>query len=172
MIRTIRRTSAVLLSMLVMAVVAGCGGGEPTAPALRPDGLRVGAVAQAVWAPTVYQEGTFSRRIGPEGGTLYFGVGSLSFPRGALATTTTITAAVDGVRVAVDFGPEGLSFPSGARPTLGFQTGLNWSSSDFQILYLDGAGRILSLLPTTWDPSSGQATTRLDHFSPYILAQN
>lgn len=169
--RRVRFSSASALVLSLLALVAGCGA-EPTAPTLRPDGLRVGEVAQAVWAPVVVPAGLYARHIGPEGGTLYFGIGSLSFPRGALTRTTYITAAVDGFRSGVDFGPEGVSFPASARPTLGFRVGSVTNTDGLQVLYLDDDGRILSLLPTSVQSSEGLAVARLDHFSPYILAQN
>lgn len=171
MIRLTTR-SAVLVLLLLAVVAGGCSRGEPTGPVLRPEGLRVGAVAQAVWSPVSFQRGVYGRWIGAEGGTLHFGGGSLSFPAGALDRTTLITAMVDGQRLAVDFGPAGLQFAPDAKPVLSFSFGTTqFDGRRLQIAYVDEESRVLSVLPTMVF-GSGVATAPLDHFSPYILAQN
>jgi hypothetical protein len=168
----IRLSCAGAALLAILAVVAGCGDTGPTGVPLRPDGLRVGSVAQAVMSPVAYASGTFSRQIGPDGGMLYFGVGNLTIPRGAVANTTTITAKVDGVSAAVDFGPEGLVFPIQARPVVELSSIGSIDPSRIGIVYVNDQARIVTVLPTIVDVSTRTARAYLDHFSPYILAQN
>ena len=170
--RRISRSSVCVALLSLLVLVAGCGEPAPTEVQLRPDGLRVGSVVQAVISPIAYGGGTYSRLIGPEGGTLYFGAGSLTFPRGAVGGSTLITATVDGVTLGVDFGPEGIAFPFQARPVLKLNSFSITDSNTTSIVYVDDQNRILSVLPTTVDLSSRTALAYLDHFSPYILAQN
>lgn len=170
MIRLTTR-SAVLVLLLLAVVAGGCSRGEPTGPALRPEGLRVGAVAQAVWSPVSFQRGVYGRWIGAEGGTLHFGGGSLSFPAGALDRTTLITAMVDGQRLAVDFGPAGLQFAPDAKPVLSFRVGTPpgaWNS----VLYVDNDYVIHEILNTRYDSSTGIASAPIAHFSKYIFGAN
>jgi hypothetical protein len=168
----IQTVLAGLVAVLVMA--AGCDDRIPTGVDLRPEGgLKVGSLAHAMIAPTTFRAGTFSQTIGPNGGVLYFGVGSLTFPAGALREWTRITATVDGLTIGATFSPHGLSFPSTAEPTLQLRGG--WSSpglSSPQIVYVDQNYTVLQILPTSLDGRGTRATTRLGHFSPYILAQN
>lgn len=170
--RRVRLSAAGAALLSVLAMVVGCGDAGPTGAQLEPDGLRVGSVARAVVSPVAYASGTFSRQIGPEGGTLFFGVGSLTFPSGAVAGATTITATVDGVTASADFGPEGLVFPVHARPVLELSSLGIINPDQIGIVYVDDQHRIVTVLPTTVEISSGTARAYLDHFSPYILAQN
>jgi hypothetical protein len=163
---------ASLAAVLIMA--AGCGDRVPTGVDLRPEGgLKVGSVAHALIAPTTFRAGAFSQTIGPNGGVLYFGVGSLTFPADALREWTRITATVDGLTIGATFSPHGLSFPSTAEPTLELRTSLSSLGLSLpQIVYVDKDYTVLQILPTSLNGSGTQATTRLGHFSPYILAQN
>lgn len=174
MVRGIRVSDlARSLSLLMIAVlVAGCGQGVPTASELRPEGLRVGAVARPVVSSVAFDAGVYSGTIGPEGGVLEFGVGSLTFPAGAVADPTTITASVDGSNIGVEFSPHGLSFPPDARPSLSLDVPSDEMPRSSQIVYVDSEHIVLQVLETKFQIPSGSATARLDHFSPYILAQN
>ena len=168
MIRGIRVSDlARSLSLLVVAVVvAGCGEGVPTASELRPEGLRVGAVARPVVSPVAFEAGVYRANIGPEGGVLRFGIGSLTFPSGAVAEPTTITAVVDGSVIGVEFSPHGLTFPRDARPSL-----LHVSQSVLHggILYVDDSYRIIKVLPFELNAHIGTVGARIAHFSKYIF---
>jgi len=153
-----------------MVVAAGCGDTSPVGVELRVDGLRVGEVARAVRVGVPYGAGVYQAVIGPDGGVLSFGVGTLTFPAGALERPTMITARVDGYSIAADFGPSGLSFPAHSQPTLSFS--LPSTNEVVTIAYVDDDLRIRSLLETSIENRSMRARARLRHFSPYILAQN
>lgn len=164
--------SRALFLLGVAVAVWGCGGEVPTASELRPEGLRVGAVAKPVLSPVAFEAGSYRATIGPEGGVLDFGIGSLTFPAGAVAQPTIITADVDGHVVGVEFSPDGLVFPRAAQPVLRLDVGRDNISRSSQIVYVDPSHTILQLLETEHQMLSGVASARLAHFSPYILAQN
>ena len=173
MVRLPRILGAIFGFAAVLMLAAGCADRGPTEVELRPEGLRVGGVAQALIAPIGYRGGIYSRVIDQNGGVLYFGTGSLSFPPRALAQPTRITATVDGLTVGATFGPHGLTFPATARPVLKFNSGHTLlGMRPPQIAYVGHDNLVLELLPTDLDASGIHASASLRHFSPYILAQN
>jgi hypothetical protein len=165
------RISAALVALLaVVALAAGCRDAAPTEVELRPDGLRVGSVAQAVILPFRQPAQWRSKVIGPAGGVVRFGSGEIVFPAGAIARPTRITATVESSRYAVTFEPHGLTFPNNARPSLRFNIrGVAVAPARLQVAYVRNSGTVLELLQTDINPNSASATAPLDHFSTYVM---
>lgn len=124
---------------------------------------------------------TVSKAIGADGGTLAIpeaGV-TVTIPRGALATTTTVTmTARAGTLAAYDFAPHGLTF---AKPLVFTQklSGTNASLltapllqlgyySDASLLTKTGA-LVSELLSGTVDALTRTFTSSIPHFSGYIV---
>jgi hypothetical protein len=159
---------AVLLSMLVL--VAACGDAGPTASELRPDGLRVGSVAQAVMLPYATAAGSSARLIDVNGGVLHFGIGFIKFPPGAVDGPTRIEATVEASTLKVRFSPHGLHFPAAARPSLRLNiNGVETASQRLQFAYVNESGVALELLPTSIDLGGRSAITYVSHFSTYVM---
>lgn len=155
------RNRAIFSLGAILILAAGCADQGPTESALTP---HVAALSRA------HTAGTVAKTIGPRGGTLEFGIGSLSFPAGAVSENTRITATLDGRNLGVTFGPHGLVFPAGAQPELvldvrGVQVPVHTS-----IYYVTEAGAVLERYEPEWDALEAVARVRLGHFSRYILA--
>jgi hypothetical protein len=151
-----------------------------------PDGIDVHAVA---WAPAhVNQVRSVSGYIGYGGGTLSI-PGSdftITFPRGALSTTTKITIISDGSGyVSYDMYPHGITFSTPVivtqqlRNTSVYGTDQAWNSfgAYFPQDLLDLSGLLKASETTTTTifaaPSGGVPavqTWQLKHFSRYMLA--
>jgi hypothetical protein len=151
-----------------------------------PNGIPVTAVK---WSPShVNQVRSVSATIGVNGGTLTI-PGSdftISFPYGALTSSTNITITSDGTGyVTYDMQPHGLTFRKPVVVTqrlnntavYGTPKALNSFGAYFahDLLDLSGILRALEIETTTIfsNPRSGQAeveTWLLNHFSRYMLA--
>lgn len=189
---TLRRLAALAFGALALV---SCGTDHPTglprldaaAPDAPPSASLVGALTSllsmnglqrttALAAPI-----TVSKAVGAEGGTLAIpeaGV-TVTIPRGALATTTTITmTARAGTLVAYDFAPHGITF---AKPLVFSQQlrGTNASLltapllqlgyySDASLLTKTGA-LVSELLGGTFDVLTWTFTAPISHFSGYIV---
>lgn len=164
-----------LAAILILA--AGCGEQSPTATQLEPttisasrggDGGAIGRHAKMV--KRHHRAGHFAQTIGRRGGTLHFGIGTLVIPPGALRGDVRITADVNGEDLAVQFQPHGLRFRRGHEPTLTFDyRGAKLDQSGLQVLYVDDSDTILETLSTENDTAREMASTRLQHFSGYLL---
>jgi hypothetical protein len=153
---------------------------------VNPDGIDVHAVK---WAPShVNQVRSVSGYIGYSGGTLAI-PGSdftITFPRGALSTTTRITIVSDGTGyVSYDMYPHGITFSTPVivtqqlRNTSVYGTSQAWNSfgAYFPQDLLDLSGTLKATETTTTTifaaPSGGVPavqTWQLRHFSRYMLA--
>jgi hypothetical protein len=165
----------------ILILASGCMDQSPTAPAeqttfqasLAPlgQGVHSGAVlALSTESATDLTAGTYSQKITPAGGTIDFGVGSLTFPKGAVQHTTTITAEINGASLAVQFGPHGLQFPADAQPELCFDVaGLDLLSA--AILYVN-EGTVLENWGGALNADSGAFCVGAPHFSTMILASD
>jgi hypothetical protein len=130
-------------------------------------------VAHALIAPTTFRAGAFSQTIGPNGGVLYFGVGSLTFPADALREWTRITATVDGLTIGATFSPHGLVFPPGSQPTLTFYLGpMSRPQSGASILYVTDDGIVLENLGAALTSRSESVEAPVPHFSKFIFGAN
>ena len=169
MIRRPVLTSALSSLAAILILAAGCGEQNPTSAALQPSGAaaaRDGVKARVVTSH--YAAGTYFAVIGPDGGTLDFGIGSLVVPAGAVTQPTRISAFSNGSDVAVDFQPHGLTFTSGHEPTLWFDLGnAPDDNPQVEIQYLDDAGFILEKLPSQLDATGLTVSAQIRHFSPY-----
>jgi hypothetical protein len=97
----------------ILILAAGCGEQTPTAvqiesPSLSSASAPKGPKANVV--KTKFHAGTYAAVIGPEGGRIDFGIGTIDFPAGAVAHAIRITATTDGEHLGVTFAPHGLRF--------------------------------------------------------------
>lgn len=116
---------------------------------------------------------TVSQEIGPEGGVLRTASGhTLAFPAGAVSQPTRITLTEDAAHVGVQLEPHGLQFPAGRGPVLTLShAGTDVAPfSRLTVVYTNELGSILEVLPSRTERNSQTVTTRLQHFSGYILA--
>jgi hypothetical protein len=164
-------TTAVTSLAAILILAAGCSEPGPTAARLEPTVVSasrsvIGTQARVVHA--TYSAGTYSAVVTPSGGTLDFGIGSISFPAGAVQSAVRISATVDGQTLAVNFEPHGTMFAAGHEPTLRLElTGAVEDTSGTEIQYLSDSGLILERLPTAVDNLNGSISTQIQHFSPY-----
>ena len=162
--RILLRPMGVLGVCAAMLAIAGCGEGTPVGT---EEGLRVGDVARVVSAPAAFGKGRYSRMIGPQGGSISFGVGRIDFPAGAVAAPMEIAAQVDGYTVAVSFSPHGLRFPPGRNPLLVFYTeGVPESG---RIYYVSESNVVLEALEGEHAEHGRRIQAKLPHFSRFIF---
>ena len=169
------RIVAALAGLTAMVLLAaGCAEQDPTGVELQPaGGLQVGSVAHPVIAPTMFHSASYSRVIDGRGGVLHFGIGSLTFPPGALSQPTVITARTDGVTVAAAFGPHGLVFPAHSSPTLTFVIPLAASiSAKGSVYYVDSRNVVLEDMGASFASEPGTVQTSVRHFSKFIFGAN
>lgn len=187
---TLRRIAALALGALTLA---SCGGEPPTLPRLQqsapeaPASSLLGGLTSLIGINGLQRTIplaapiTVTKTIGSEGGTLAIpqaGV-TVTVPRGALATTTTITmTARAGSLVAYDFAPHGVVF---ARPLVFSQQlrGTNATLLSAPLLglgyYEDPSlltrtgGLVSELLGGAVDTLSWSFTSTIPHFSGYIV---
>jgi hypothetical protein len=157
----------------ILILASGCMDQSPTATVLETATVSPAAVlpagVSAVRAAAPYEAGSVSQTITPAGGSIDFGIGTIVFPKNAVQRATVITATVDGVSMAVEFGPHGLTFPADAQPQLMFgYKGIDITNGA-SIYYIDDQGAVLEDLGGVIDSSSETVSAWLQHFSPYIL---
>lgn len=168
MIRRRLFASAIASAAAILILAAGCAEQTPTAVTLEPTSVQAGKAGIGKTISVLkssHQAGTFSAVITPAGGTIDFGIGSITFPAGAVSRATAVSATVNGADLAVEFQPHGTTFPAGHEPTLTFNAGAPGS-----IYYVDKAGRVLEALRTRFDGSGIHA--ELGHFSHYATARD
>jgi hypothetical protein len=158
----------------ILMFAAGCGEQNPAAPQLEPSTVaaaRGGVGRQANIIKRAHRAGRYTNHIGPEGGTLDFGIGSLSIPAGALDSVVLVTAKVNGRDLAVDFQPHGLIFRPGHEPTLSFAlAGVLRPEAALQIVYVDEWMTVLETFAHATPSSSHRVDAAISHFSTYCLA--
>lgn len=158
-----------LAAILILA--AGCSEHSPTAIQLEPSVVssaraEIGAKVSPMLAATRYAAGTYAAVIGPEGGSLAFGIGAMEFPEGALSRPTRITAEVDGATLGVKFGPSGLVFPAEAQPILSFKGDVK-DPAQLTIAHVSEKDEVIEFLSTTL--ASGIWQAEVSHYSKYVL---
>jgi hypothetical protein len=170
--RPLFRAASSFAAILILA--AGCGDYTPTAVHLEGSDALVASAAKGPKANVVkmkFSAGSYSTMIGPQGGTIEFGIGKLVFPAGALERSTRITATTDGSNLGVEFGPHGLVFPSGHSPRLFLTTaGFAGDAGTLRIVYVDNFGYVLEEVATAADIETNRLTADLKHFSTYWMA--
>jgi hypothetical protein len=188
---TLRRLAALALGSLTLA---SCGGEPPTQPRIQqsppeaPASSLLGGLTSLIGVNGLQRTTplaapiTVTKVIGPEGGTLAIpqaGV-TVTVPRGALATTTTITmTARAGSLVAYDFAPHGVVF---AKP-LAFSQQLRGTNATLLSAPLLGlgyyedpsllsrtGGLVSQLLGGTVNTLSWTFTSTIPHFSGYMVS--
>ena len=163
-----RLGSIVAVAAGILIVTGGCAE-SPSAPAGAGAGLELLRLPEQ--GPSLSRSGSesSSQVIGPEGGVIEISAGRVVFPAGALSQPTQIGIRADGLYQGVHLSPHGLQFPAGARPTLELRaTGTGVDRLWMQVVYVDDAHRILEVLST--ESQGSRVTTRLEHFSGYIIA--
>ncbi len=156
---------ALSLVLGILITVGGCS--ESPSDASRLEQLE----ASYAKGSTVV-ESSVAQLIGEDGGTIVIPGGhSLTFPEGALREATLITARPDLVFLSIDFGPHGLTFPADRAPTLtlSYENAKNYIGT-VSIAYLNEAGQITEVLPTTDDKAAKKVKADIAHFSRYAIA--
>ncbi len=166
------RAASTVAGILILA--AGCGEMSPTDVRVAEPSLAASSAAKGPRAnvvQTVFAAGSHATVIGPQGGTIDFGVGSLHFPAGALSRTTRISATTDGQNIGVTFAPHGLKFPANAQPVLKLSSMAPPAAlTNLRVVYVDAAGRVLEEVATSHDIEGNHLTAQLRHFSTYWMA--
>ena len=112
-----------------------------------------------------------SALIGSAGGTVRVGPHRLQVPRGALNKTVRISGvAPKGDYAQIKFEPEGLRFKRPTTLVMSYDGCRVEDLPDLSIVYVNQNLEIIEVLPTTTDSRNETATTNLDHFSRYMLA--
>jgi hypothetical protein len=172
--RPLFRAASSFAAILILA--AGCGDHTPTAVQLEGSNALTASAAKGPKAnvvKTTFAAGSYATVIGPQGGTIEFGIGKLVFPAGALTQPTRITATTDGSTLGVEFGPHGLVFASASSPQLVMTTaGFAGDASTLRIVYVDKHGYVLEEVATVADIDRNQLRARLTHFSTYAIAKD
>ena len=172
----IRSAVALLLTASTVAVVA-CDGALPTAPTATPAVTLVGEpgayalgadLGGLVTGLTCAINGSVSKLIGPEGGTISLGGITLDIPSHSLSKLTTIILVpIPGAAPQVQFFPEGLVFNEGRLPRLSFNTDCIGNPANPVIVYTDNTGKILEKLNSY---SNGHSVwANIKHFSRYAV---
>jgi hypothetical protein len=112
-----------------------------------------------------------SEWIGSSGGTVKVGPHRLEIPRNALKKSVRISAVVPkGQYAQIELEPSGLEFSRPARLVMSYDGCRVQDMPNLRIVYVNDELEILSILPTRRNTRDETATTDLDHFSRYMLA--
>lgn len=162
-----RLCSILALATGILIITGGCAE-SPSAPVTAGTGFELLRLPQG---PSYSRSGSDSRSqvIGPEGGVIETSAGRLVFPAGAVSRPTEIGMRADGEYQGVRLSPHGLQFPADAQPVLELRAvGPGVDRQALQVVYVDDANQVLEALET--DGQGSRVTTRLEHFSGYIIA--
>lgn len=178
-------TRQLISGLLVALTVTLASCAESTAP-LAPPQVEAGTATNPdlleLLTPTVNRIGLLQCRpmqrfeesevIGPNGGVLQVGPHRLEVPRGALRHNVRITAVAPSGRYNhVELEPHGLEFRRAATLTMSYANcDLLGSLLPKHIAYTTPRLRIIDLLESVDDLRRRQLTTKLDHFSDYVVA--
>jgi|SRR5918992_633220 hypothetical protein len=112
-----------------------------------------------------------SAYIGSSGGTVKVGPHRLYVPRGALKQTVRIRGvAPAGDYAQIKFEPEGLKFRQPAKLVMSYDGCQISDLEKLRIVYANENLEIVEVLQTATDRRNETATTSLEHFSRYLLA--
>jgi hypothetical protein len=171
--RSLFKAGLPLAAILILA--AGCADHSPTAVELDPASLGANRSATVVKGsgPAVvsyhHEAGSYSAMITHRGGTLDFGIGSITFPAGALKEPARITAVTDGENLGAVFGPHGLEFPQPVEVTFRSSSPI---PADAFVIYVSEAGEVLETISGTISADRRSIKFLTDHFSGFQLATN
>lgn len=138
--------SAWLAGILILA--SGCMDQSPTATLLDPATVsapqaQFPSSIRPIFSAAPFAAGQSSTRITPAGGTIDFGIGTITFPQGAVDQATWITAGVDGSTISVEFGPH-LVFDD-VQPTLCFDVAGVALSDGIAVIHVTDDGKRSSI---------------------------
>jgi hypothetical protein len=109
--------------------------------------------------------------IGSAGGTVKVGPHRLEVPRGALNKTVRISGvAPEGDYAQITFEPEGLKFKRPTTLVMSYDGCRIEELPQLRIVFVNDSFEIIEVLPTTTNSRDETATSNLDHFSRYMLA--
>jgi len=114
-----------------------------------------------------------SHTFDKSGGTMRIGAHTFTVPAGALSTPTTITAtALKGSTNHIDFQPEGLRFAKSTSLSISYANcSLTSGLLPKHIAYTsDDLKQIFEMLDGVVNTSNRTVTSKVDHFSDYVLA--
>jgi hypothetical protein len=112
-----------------------------------------------------------SEVIGSWGGTIRVGPHRLNIPRGAVREPVRISAvAPSGSYAQIKLEPEGLQFERPVSLVMSYDGCRVQDMPNLRIVYVNEDLEILTILPTVRNTWNETATTQLDHFSRYMLA--
>ena len=132
----------------------------------------LGSTVHGLLACKVTKSYSSSARIGSAGGMLRVGPHTLVVPRGALASSVTITAnAPTGDNVTVHFEPEGLHFSKPSALTLSYSQCDVVNGLLLKVVYVDDDLNILETLLSVPNLFDRSVTGKVNHFSNYALAE-
>lgn len=185
-----RYTSLFALAFAAVMLTSCADDFVPTAPpepvAIAPDPSLIGGLLGVVGTVTgvvgdildlgfsdcpVDRTQSGSAWIGSNGGTVKVGPHRLYIPQGALRQTVRISGvAPAGDYAQIDFEPEGLKFRHPTTLVMSYDGCRIEEIPQLRIVYVNENLEILTVLPTTTNTRDETATTSLDHFSRYMLA--
>lgn len=165
-----------VLAVAAAALLAGYGCTDVAAPtsSVSPTSLSLVQLPAPQSEPRFNRVGSQSASgvITAEGGVLELESGHrITFPARAVAEPTLITMTAHPTYLGVEMQPHGLAFPEGREPVLSirYSAGAVSQYRKLSIVYTDDAGNILEVLATTRQFRTHTVSTRLQHFSPYIV---
>jgi hypothetical protein len=145
---------------------------DPTAPSptMSAAVTSTGSLGFLTCVPQPYAAS--SALIGPGGGVVSVGRHKLIIPQGALSKRVLITMEAPSETVnSVRFGPEGLTFNTGALPRLRLDYS-NCPGAKYltkKIVYTSESLSVLEEMPTRDDAANNDVMTLLRHFSRYAI---
>ena len=172
-----RKSSVVLLAVVVLAVGMACTSEENLGPSTDQPSESLTSTLSATLGSlhllscSAQPYLATSKVIGTQGGTIVVGTHELVIPAGALAQSVTIKAEqVSGSVNSVRFSPEGLQFAKPASLTLSYQNCSPLLGVLKRVAYTDERLRILELIPSLDNLFSKDVTGSIRHFSRYAVA--
>lgn len=132
-------------------------------------GFRLSDFALLTCAPLPYSGA--AAIVGPSGGQIKFGPHTLTIPRGALTTSTVITAESPPANiVSVTFSPHGLSFLVPPELELSYRHCVVPKNHVYRLVYIDDADNVVETPLSVDQKRSSSVIGWIWHFSKYAVA--
>ena len=176
-----RLLRVMLVGVLLVGVGCGSEGDSPLAPSANaPEAALISNAVPTVTSTLLgsvdlltcksLPYASASATIGPDGGTIRVGKGTLLIPRGALSSRVTIKAEqISGKANSIRFSPEGLKFSRSAQLTMSYYNCLLTLPTK-RIVYTSESLRVLEILRSLDLRLTRTVSAPIDHFSRYAIA--